>query len=355
LRHNLSNVAAVARAWALAMGLVFVAVVQAADYVRIPDEPNTFPGIRPPRDFAAPRDTVWSIAGGCVAIRGPMGHGGVVARHSKQVEAIRFTPGPNGVAESALGDDTALGPATVGWAIRDTAWDAHSGVHALTDSPSGLYGASWNFSARLATGFDLTGATEATLTFWHHWNLRYNTAVDSAIVQVRANGGAWVSHRAFTNSGGFVGAFLPETIDLTPFAGSTIEIRFTLRTSSAFHDDGWVVDDVLLLADGEVLVLDDFETGLDGWVLEGQWGLNAPFTSFVTTNRNESLVTFPVSHDRFGTPLAVIDGAGVVTTNPVGLPTFIGEGTGILWVVADSGSSRQGTMIRVTAPSFVAE
>jgi len=329
--------------------------LHAADDVEIPFELDTYPGIRPPRDSVAPRDTTWNVAGGCVAVRGPMGLGGVTGRHTKGMIAVGFDRGPNGVLERGLGDDGALGPTTVTWAISDTAWDARSGVHALTDSPNGMYAPNWSNSASIGTVLDLTNAHEASLRFWHHWSLRYNSSIDSAIVRIRSNGGPWIAHRVFTNTGGFVGSFLPETIDLAVFVGSVIEIGFGLETSAASNDDGWVVDDVVIDADGEILFADDFESGTDGWVLENAWGLTTPFTSLVTTTRSESIVTFPVSRDRFGTPLATVDATGLVTTNPVGLPTFVGEGIGFLWVVAGEGAGRRGTMVRVSAPGFVPE
>ena len=55
-------------------------------------------------------------------------------------------------------------------------------------------------------------------------------------------------------------AFLPETCDLSAFAGQTVVLAFRMVTDSSVHFDGFWVDDVAI--DGTVL--SDGST-LDGW------------------------------------------------------------------------------------------
>ncbi len=327
-------------------------IASTVDYIMIAEQDESHPGERPPATVGG----TWVLAGGgCLAIRGPLGIGGLDVRKSQDLDAIGYSRGPNGVTEWGLGDDIEIGPVAASWAISDTASDAHSGQFALCDSPEGMYPEFDSFAATVATPLAIPAAESVVLRFWHHWNFRFNAFSDTGTVEVRTTGD-WEVLETYTFVAGFVGSFWPGEVDLSAYAGQTIELRFVTTSSPAYEAEGWTIDDVLLLADGEVVFIDDFESGTGQWLLEGLWGLVGPRTTYVVEDRNFNDVVYPISRDLFGVPVATIDPvSGVVTPNTVGLPTAVDEGIGYLWVVATYGDLRDGTMLRVMPPSFVQE
>jgi immune inhibitor A len=60
------------------------------------------------------------------------------------------------------------------------------------------------------------------------------------------------------------GAWEHYYVDLTPFAGQTIQLRLRYATDAAFEPGGWFVDDIELTDDGDVVFSDDAETNT-GW------------------------------------------------------------------------------------------
>jgi immune inhibitor A len=54
-------------------------------------------------------------------------------------------------------------------------------------------------------------------------------------------------------------------VDLSPYAGSTVDVRLRYATDAAFLERGWFVDDLSITADGETVWFDDAETDGD-WV-----------------------------------------------------------------------------------------
>jgi hypothetical protein len=268
-----------------------------------------------------------------------------------------WSRGPNGVAEWGRGDDVPVAEVSATWAISDTAWDAHSGTQALTDSPQGLYAGSSNTAAVLAAPLDLTDAAGASLRFFHRWDLRYGfPPSDSASVEVRADGGDWRVLRSYRYVGGAIGSYLYEEIDLSSEVGGTLELRFVVRTSPGNPGDGWVIDDVLVLTEREVLLDHDFEDGTAGWTLEGDWGLTVPLTEIRSVDRDQNPLVFPVSRDVYGQRCASIDpDTGDLVPEPVPVPTPIRAGEGYTWVTASYGGHVDARLVRVGPPTFVPE
>jgi hypothetical protein len=227
----------------------------------------------------------------------------------------------------------------------------------LTDSPGGLYANNVNANARITTVFDLTAASAATLEFWHRWGLGYSSANDVVAVQVRLNGGAWQSVDTWNYMCGYHSAYIREVLSLTPYVGNLVEVRFNITTSSSSQSDGWFIDDLVLTADGEALFVDDFESGSDGWALEGAWGLTGNFSSVVYPNRSGTPVTFPVGTDVDGRTLATISASGRVHVTDTPVPTGTLDGVGYVWIRAThvaSGTS-DGIMGRVSAAVWIPE
>jgi len=101
--------------------------------------------------------------------------------------------------------------------------------------------------------------------------------------------------------------WVEETLDLTPFAGSQVLVRFEYVTDQAYTRNGWVIDDISLL---EIGYFDDAESDLGGWTAEG-WVRVA----------NELPQEFL---------LEVVQGGTEPTVTRLLMP---GEGTGGVWTV----------------------
>jgi immune inhibitor A len=57
-------------------------------------------------------------------------------------------------------------------------------------------------------------------------------------------------------------------VDLTPYAGQSIQLRLRYLTDAAFQERGWFADDFSLTADGTTVWSDDVENGDNGWTPE---------------------------------------------------------------------------------------
>jgi len=322
------------------------------DYIEVTSIADNYCGTRPQSGHR------WVLGGGaCLTITAAGGTAGFPPRHQEQMTAIGWSKGPNGVREFGTGDDVSLGAVPVAWSIKSTGNESHSGNGCLTDSPAGLYANGMNASATIATSFDLTSATEASLVFWHRWNLSYSSSADIVSAQIRLNGGSWQNIDTWNYTCGFHSSYIREILSLTPYVGNQIELRFNISTSGSGQADGWFIDDLVLLADGEALFVDDFESGLDGWTVAGTWGLGGAMTSVVYPNRSGVPVTYPVSTDRDGRTLATINAVGFVHVVDVPIPTGTDDGMGYVWIEASHAASgtTDGVMGRVSAAVWVPE
>ncbi len=137
---------------------------------------------------------------------------------------------------------------------------------------------------RLTRTFDLTdvsGEVTAEYWLWHDLELDY----DYVYVEASADGGeTWTilttpSGTAENPTGnsygwgytGFSGGidggeWIRETVDLTPYAGKQLELRFEYITDAAVNGDGLLLDDFSIPALGYA---SDFEADDGGWFAEG--------------------------------------------------------------------------------------
>lgn len=161
-------------------------------------------------------------------------------------------------------------------------------------------GVAWSWF-RLGHVFDLTTVTEATLTFSNYfsieadWDYGYVEVHDLdtdewttlpgllttntlAFTQDNPNvpdtewepmnysaAGKW---NAFTGDSGII---YPEVMDLTPFAGHTIELFFTYWTDGYTLGSGWYIDDIEI---PEIEYLSDVETEDPTWTVNAGWYRN---------------------------------------------------------------------------------
>ncbi len=130
----------------------------------------------------------------------------------------------------------------------------------------------------LQRAFDLThaeGPIEMTFQTWYDLEAGYDYAFVSASVdgitwQILNTSSCTYSNPSGNSYGcGFNGksnGWQQETIDLTPFAGSQVSIRFDYVTDAAVNGDGLLIDDIRLDA---IDYFTDFENDAGGWQAEG--------------------------------------------------------------------------------------
>ena len=135
-----------------------------------------------------------------------------------------------------------------------------------------------NSDMRLTHSFDLTGVTSATLNFWTWYYIE--NLWDYAYVMVSADGGTtWMPMATSRTTEqdphgnaygpGYTGrgsGWVEESIDLTPYAGQLVLVRFEYITDDAVTQPGMLVDDVTI---PEIGYSDDFENGAGDWQSEG--------------------------------------------------------------------------------------
>jgi immune inhibitor A len=64
---------------------------------------------------------------------------------------------------------------------------------------------------------------------------------------------------------GDTGGYRHDWVDLTPYAGKSIQLRLHYLTDAAFQERGWFADDFSLTNGGATVWSDDVENGDDGW------------------------------------------------------------------------------------------
>ncbi len=298
------------------------------------------------------RNGQWQTGFAFVAIQDQAtGTGGWTERHSFDFTAYAYTNGPNGYAEYGTGDDVCIGvienlPGTSSYNVVSTAPNAASGSRSLTDSPSGNYSSNRNISATINQSFDLSGATDIELLYFHHHAFDWRFSGDRGYVEVNTGSGWTIVDPEMTPTANHYRYYYGDdhqlkrgTVNLSQFAGeSNVQIRFRFQSNSSATDDGWYVDDVRLLADGNTLFFDDLESGTGAWTLTSPWGLS--------TDAN------------YTASLGIVDATGLYSVTPITSPASVGEGMGFNAVEAyyelDGVERRAYAKVYHTAPQYVA-
>jgi hypothetical protein len=173
-------------------------------------------------------------------------------------------------------------------------FDGDEAVQAIPNESHSGRGQWWSgrgdgIDSTLTGEFDLTGLESATLTFWtwydieEHWDYAY-------VVASSDGGSTWQILRGHQTSddnplglaygptytgksgGGDSPAWVEESIDLSPFAGQKMLLRFEYITDEGINLDGWAIDDIAI---PELAFFDDGEQ--DGaWQAQGFQRLTAP-------------------------------------------------------------------------------
>ena len=150
------------------------------------------------------------------------------------------------------------------WNVTQT--NFHSPTGSITDSPSGDYQNNENNTITLDQPVEIPTTSLATLSFWTKWEIE--AGYDYVQLQLRQDGaGAWIPLEGRLTKPGNSNQlpdqplydgnsdWVREEVDLTAFAGSSIQLRFVLHSDSYVVGDGYYFDDM------EISVL-DIETSL---------------------------------------------------------------------------------------------
>jgi immune inhibitor A len=145
-----------------------------------------------------------------------------------------------------------------------------------------------NSDTTLTRPFDLTTVQKATLTFWTWYDIEAN--FDYGYVEVSADGGkTWDTLTGTTTTtsdpnganygngltcrsgqgcdrNSLPAQWVQEQMDLTPFAGKNILLRFEYITDGIYAAPGLVIDDISI---PEINFRDETEQGGNGWQAQG--------------------------------------------------------------------------------------
>jgi immune inhibitor A len=186
---------------------------------------------------------------------------------------------------------------------------------------------------RLTRGFDLRQVGKASLQYQLWYDIE--EAWDYGFVQISTDGGkTWQpvkstrsSTETFKNNPYGVaftgpGTWAEETVDLTPFAGKEILIRFALLTDAGVNKEGMAIDDIRI---PEINYTDDMETDDGGWQAEG-W---ARITNALPGRYVVQVIAFPEN----GTPIVERHFLGTDENTPLEKTLSFEVGNGIRQVV----------------------
>ncbi len=163
---------------------------------------------------------------------------------------------------------------------RQVETECHSYIVSLSNRGSGCW---WgnrgdSIDSTLTREFDLSGLDSATLEFWTWFELEQDW--DYAYVAASTDGGeTWRALEGSLTTGdnangnnlgdGFTGessGWVKEQIDLTPFSGGRLLLRFEYVTDDAVYRDGFVIDDIAI---PELGFFDAAEQDDIGWDARG--------------------------------------------------------------------------------------
>jgi len=130
----------------------------------------------------------------------------------------------------------------------------------------------------LKRAFDLSAVGQATLNYWVWYDVE--AGYDYATVEISLDGGnTWLmlstpsgtdADPHFNNPGwgytGQSGEWVFEQVDLTPYVGNEVVVRFGYLTDETISRMGFLVDDIAI---PEISYADDVESGTGGWAAAG--------------------------------------------------------------------------------------
>jgi uncharacterized protein YuzE len=185
------------------------------------------------------------------------------------------------------------------WTVSGSDWDlsatqARSETHSLTDSPSGNFLSNAYASATLTKALDLSQTSKPTLSFFYRGEV--SDVNDHAFVDVSTDGGiAWAA--IWDAKQWLLTTWSLVSLDLSTYKSASFKLRLRLTSNASIESDGIFVDDVSIReAETDRFALpffDDFESGIDGWIVSGSdWGL----TTAMSRSSSNALTDSPAGN-----------------------------------------------------------
>ncbi|WP_239313789.1 immune inhibitor A domain-containing protein [Plantactinospora mayteni] len=145
---------------------------------------------------------------------------------------------------------------------------------------------------RLSRTLQVPAGGDVRFWLWNNYSIEEDW--DFGFVEVSTDGGStWTEQKVFDSAGDLVstddgyadpngrmhdygdkkygltggtgGEWRHDYVNLTGFAGQTVQLRLRYATDAAFEDTGWFTDDFSVTADGATVWSDDVESGANGW------------------------------------------------------------------------------------------
>lgn len=125
------------------------------------------------------------------------------------------------------------------WKI--TSESAHSGSKSWSDSPEMPYSENASHSMYLPVSLAGESVTMPKLSFWHRYN--FQTHYDQGLLEISTNGGSNYSI-IFSTTGFSSSNWVMDEVDLTPYLGQDVILRFRVISDASTQSDGWYIDDI---------------------------------------------------------------------------------------------------------------
>ncbi len=171
-----------------------------------------------------------------------------------------------------------------GWWANNGVWDVGTPTAGPPECHSPTDCAATNLSGNYPDGSNtslisphialptISGDEKIRLQFWHWFNL----SDDQGYVEIKEVGGEWQTlHGPFD---GTSSAWTQVYVDLSDYAGLTVDVAFRFTSGSFSTALGWYVDDVAIRHDPvEYPNPEDFELGVGDWSADnGLWQVGTP-------------------------------------------------------------------------------
>ena len=145
------------------------------------------------------------------------------------------------------------GPNTNDWAVDFGTWEigkptsgpnaAHTGTNCAGTVLAGNYPN--NVDSRLISpSFTVPNSNSPALRFWHWYN--FNNAL--GYVEIRIGTGSWTQLTPTYINATTGGAWTNVSLDLSSYAGQTVQAAFHFTSGGIYSAAGWFVDDITLVA-----------------------------------------------------------------------------------------------------------
>jgi hypothetical protein len=139
---------------------------------------------------------------------------------------------------------------TKGWQLWSTAFTSHSGKGALYygSITDGDYDFGTNSGTAKSPAFVVPAATAVTAETWVYMDTESSSSYDTLALQVLRPGKTTVSKAVKAQVGFAVLSWVKVTVDLTPYAGETVQLAWYFNTvdSTSNGGKGVFVDDVVV-------------------------------------------------------------------------------------------------------------